>query len=98
MHMAIHMPQFSNLSVFCQRLADLEDHENILFGYCLCRGFTVNFQGGPVMSVSLEINGQKFFNTQISMAPICIFSHWSDENISGYFKSSDPLHLLVTPS
>ena len=30
------------------------------------------------------------------MAPIRIFSHESGENISGYFKTSDPLDLLVT--
>ena len=32
-----------------------------------------------------SVNGQKFFNTQISIAPIRIFLHWSGENISSYF-------------
>lgn len=39
-----------------------------------------------------HINGQKFFNAQISIAPIGIFLHWSGEKISGYFKTSEPLY------
>ena len=40
------------------------------------------------------INGQKDFNTQISIAPIRVFLHKSGENISWYFKTLDPLHLV----
>ena len=34
-----------------------------------------------------HLNGQTFFNTQISVAPIRIFLYTSGENISGYFKT-----------
>ena len=35
----------------------------------------------------------KFFNTQILIASIRIFLHWSGENISGYLICSDPLYF-----
>ena len=41
------------------------------------------------------INGQTFFNTQISIAPIRIFLHQSGENMSGHFKTSDPLSVKI---
>ena len=44
---------------------------------------------GKRIQLILYINDQKFFNAQISIAPIRIFLHCSDENISGYFKTSD---------
>ena len=37
------------------------------------------------------INGQNKWNTQISIASIRIFFHWSGENISGSLICSDPL-------
>ena len=39
-----------------------------------------------------SVNGQKFFNTEISIAPIRIFLHQSGENISEYLICSDPLY------
>ena len=40
-------------------------------------------------------NPRSRFNTHISIAPIRIFLHKSDENISGYFKTSDPLYRML---
>jgi len=37
---------------------------------------------------------KSFFNIQISIAPIRIFVHLGGENISGYFKTSDPLIFI----
>ena len=45
-----------------------------------------------------RVNGQKFFNTQISIAPIRIFLHQSGENISGHLKTSDPLLVIENTS
>ena len=41
-----------------------------------------------------HLNGLKFFIAQISIAPVRIFLHWSSENISEYFKTSEPFTLF----
>ena len=41
------------------------------------------------------INGQKFFNILNSIAPIRILLHKSGDNISGNFKTKDPIFLLI---
>ena len=49
----------------------------------------------PSYYMSHIINNQKVSNTQVSIAPMRIFLHWSGENIPGYFKTSDPLFTIA---
>ena len=39
----------------------------------------------------------KVFHTQISIAPVRIFLHKSGEDVSGYFKTSDPFDHIIQP-
>ena len=43
---------------------------------------------------SVSSKRSKVFIAQISIAPVRIFLHWSSENISEYFKTSEPFTLF----